>query len=347
MDVTRAGFLKGLLAAAAVPAVAEAAHAKPADGGAFRPDTVTDGPHPWTAAPPATPGPLRFVVVGDNTGLARPGVFAQAMKQVGWLEPDFVLSVGDLIEGYADDKAELDRQWDAIEHAIAGAGCPFLFTPGNHDMNSPASVAAWQERRGPAYYAFTYKRALFLVLSTEDPPTPMPPEMVKQFYQIVGQMQADPDKVEAFMRKRLEGAGNVHGGGEYGKDLDVANISDAQLAFVENTLKRHADIDWTFVTLHKPAWKMATPAFAKVQKMLGTRPYTVFAGHTHYFTHDTLDGHDFINMATAGGIVHELGSGTMDHAMLVTLTPNGPVYANTKLTGLMDVAGATGQIRAY
>ncbi len=345
MDVTREVFLKGLLAAAALPAVAEAATSGTSDQ-AFRPDVAPDGPHPWTGAPAATPGPLRFVVVGDNTGLARPGVFEQAMRQVSWLKPDFVLSVGDLIEGYIDDKAEIDRQWNAIEQSAALAGCPFLFAAGNHDLNSPASVEAWQRRRGAAYYAFTYKRALFLVLSTEDPPVSMPPKMVDQFYQIIAAMKKDPDQVEAFMRKRLEGDGNSQTG-DYAKDLNVANISDAQLAFVERALARHADVDWTFVILHKPAWKMATPAFATVQKMLGVRPYTVFAGHTHYFTHDTLDGRDFINMATTGGIVHELGAGNMDHAMLVTLTPNGPAYANTRLNGLMDVAGETGQTRAY
>jgi hypothetical protein len=345
MDVTRASFLKGLLAATALPAVAEAATTAP-DKTAFQPHIVSDGPHPWTAAPAATPGPLRFVVIGDNTGLARPGVFAQAMRQVSWLKPDFVLSVGDLIEGYIDDKAEIGRQWDAIEKDIDTAGCPFLFAQGNHDMNSPASVEVWQQRRGAAYYAFTYKRALFLVLSTEDPPVPMTGKMVEQFYQIIALMQKDPSQVEAFKRKRLEGGGNSQSG-EYAKDLNVANISDAQLAFIQDALTRHADVDWTFVILHKPAWKMATPAFAKVQKMLGTRPYTMFAGHTHYFTHDTLDGHDFINMATTGGIVHELGTGNMDHAMLVTLTPNGPAYANTRLNGLMDVAGITGQTLAY
>lgn len=346
MDVTRAGFLKGLLAAAALPAVAETATGKAVDKEAFRADTLSNGPHPWTAAPAATPGPLRFVVIGDNTGLARPGVFEQAMRQVRWLEPDFVLSVGDLIEGYIDDKAEIDRQWDAIEQAVSRAGCPFLFVPGNHDMNSPASVEAWRQRRGSAYYTFTYKRALFLVLSTEDPPVPMPDKMVDQFYQMVETMKKDPDQVEAFMRKRLAGGGNSQSG-EYAKGLNVANISNAQLAFVEGALARHADVDWTFVILHKPAWKMATPAFAKVQRMLGDRPYTVFAGHTHYFSHDRLDGRDFINMATTGGIVHELGKGNMDHAMLVTLMPTGPVYANTRLNGLMDVTGETGQSRAY
>ncbi len=99
--------------------------------------------------------------------------------------------------------------------------------------------------------------------------------------------------------------------------------------------------------MHKPAWKMASPAFAKIQAMLGGRNYTVFAGHTHYFTHDVLDGHDLINMATTGGIMQKQGPGTLDHTMLVTMGPNGPFYANTRLSGLMDVTGETGQTRIY
>jgi hypothetical protein len=33
--------------------------------------------------------------------------------------------------------------------------------------------------------------------------------------------------------------------------------------------------------------------------------------------------------------------------MLVTMGPNGPFYANTRLSGLMDIAGDTGQTRVY
>ncbi|HLG90440.1 MAG TPA: hypothetical protein VKZ79_25010 [Alphaproteobacteria bacterium] len=46
--------------------------------------------------------------------------------------------------------------------------------------------------------------------------------------------------------------------------------------------------------------------------MLGSRPYTVFAGRTHYFTHDLLDGRDYINMGMIGGIRHQMGPGAMD-----------------------------------
>ena len=39
-------------------------------------------------------------------------VFDQAMTQVSWLRPDFALSVGDVIEGYSDDRALIEKQWN-------------------------------------------------------------------------------------------------------------------------------------------------------------------------------------------------------------------------------------------
>ena len=117
------------------------------------------------------------------------------------------------------------------------------------------------------------------------------------------------------------------------RDLDTSRFSDEQLAFVRDTLARHANVRWMFVIMHKPAWKTPTPAFAKIQAMLGSRRYTVFAGHLHYFTHDFLDGRDYLNMGMTGGIRHQMGPGAMDHAMLVTLGPTGPLYANMRLNG--------------
>jgi hypothetical protein len=170
--------------------------------------------------------------------------------------------------------------------------------------------------------------------------------MAEQFYQMVTLMKQDPEKVEAIIAKALgdDASGQKQ---SYGKDLESARIGDAQLAWIKETLARHTHVQWTFVILHKPAWKMATPAFAKIQAMLGSRPYSVFAGHTHYFGHDQLDGRDHINLATTGGIKQRTGPGTMDHAILVTLEPDGPSYANTRLSGLMDVDAETGQKRLY
>jgi hypothetical protein len=347
MIVSRSTFLRGLIATTALPLSARAA-AGPDSGLQFQPDSGIDGAKPWTAMPKNGAAPLRFAVIGDNTGLARPGVFDQAMQQISWLRPDFILSVGDLIEGYTDDKALIASQWEAVERSVAKAGIPFIYTPGNHDMDNEETHAAWVSRRGPGYYAFRYKGALFLILNTEDPPTPMAPKLAKQLYGMVDLMAKDPDKADRVIVDYMSQAkgGNMTRISGYA-DADACNISDKQLAFVRDALARHPSPTWTFVVLHKPAWKMASPAFAKIQAMLGQRQYTVFAGHTHYFTHDVLDGHDLINMGTTGGIRQQDGPGTMDHTMLVTLTETGPAFANTRLNGLMNVAGETGQVRAY
>ena len=346
MLLSRSGFLRGLVASTALPLTARAT---PADiDGAFRPDGTIDGAKPWTGTPGTGAAPLRFAVIGDNTGLARPGVFDRAMTQIGWLKPDFILSVGDLIEGYIDDAEKVAAQWDAVERSVAKAGVPFVYTVGNHDLNNAVTQAAWAKRRGPGYYAFRYKGALFLILNTEDPLTPMGEKEARQMYEMVDLMAKDPDKADRIIVDYMNQAkgGNMTKSSGYA-DADKCNISDKQLAFVRDTLARHPNPAWTFVVLHKPAWKMASPAFARIQAMLGERSYTVFAGHTHYFTHDLLDGHHLINMGTTGGIRQQDGPGTMDHTMLVTLERDGPSFANTRLSGLMDVAGQTGQSHLY
>src|SRR6059058_5864803 len=44
------------------------------------------------------PSVFRFAIVTDRTGGARPGVFERAVEQLNWLQPEFVVSVGDLIQ---------------------------------------------------------------------------------------------------------------------------------------------------------------------------------------------------------------------------------------------------------
>jgi UDP-2,3-diacylglucosamine pyrophosphatase LpxH len=344
MIISRSGLLRGAFASAAL-APAAALAMTGAAGDAFQADIAPGGARPWTDVPRTDAGPLRFAVIGDHTGVGRPGVFDQAMVQLSWVRPDFVLSVGDLIEGYTEDRDKIARQWAAVETSVAKAGCPFIYTLGNHDVDNAETLDAWRERRGAEYYSFTYKGALFLVLNTEDPPTPMNAAMSGKLYEMVDLMRADPAKAERFMADYLATHADTRQG-EFNA-MEVVKFSNRQLGWIQATLARHSKPQWTFVVLHKPAWKMQSADFAKVQALLADRPYTVFAGHTHYFTHEVFDGHDYINMGTTGGIRQRNGPGTMDHTMIVTVGPQGPLYANTRFNGLMNVAGETGQTLAY
>ena len=48
------------------------------------------------------PDEFHFAVVSDRTGGHRARIFSQAVEQLNLLQPEFVITVGDLIEGYSD-----------------------------------------------------------------------------------------------------------------------------------------------------------------------------------------------------------------------------------------------------
>lgn len=315
-------------------------------GNSFRPvpGAAIGTATPWTAAPVAEPETLRFAVIGDRTGLARPGVFEQAMNQIGWMRPEFVINAGDLIEGYTDDKAEIAGEWDHIKQAVASLGVPFFYVPGNHDLGTDAELQVWRERHGSSYYAFEYKNVLFLCLDTEDPPMPMSPEMSKQFRGVLKALATDPVNTEKAINAQLAQVNKSRALETTG--VNGARFSDAQVDFARRTLAAHRNVRWTFVLMHKPAWTLNSAAFDKIEAMLADRKYTVIAGHNHYYRHEVRKGRDYFQMGTVGAISHQEGPGKMDHLAWVTVDKTGPHYALVRLTGLLDKNGETGQTLA-
>lgn len=124
---------------------------------------------PWTKAPDLEGDNLRFVVIGDLTGGEEPGVFAASIEKINQLAPDFVISVGDLIEGYTTDQASIDSYWESFGKNIAKLDAPFFYVAGNHDMSNKVLYDNWMNRFGYDYYTFTAGGALIMVLSTFEP----------------------------------------------------------------------------------------------------------------------------------------------------------------------------------
>src|SRR5262245_25054380 len=116
------------------------------------------------------PSIFRFAIVTDRTGGARAGVFERAIEQLNWLQPEFVVSVGDLIQGGNTDLDKINKQWQEFNGFIKRLEVPFFYVPGNHDISYPVMDKRWQELVGRRYYHFTYKGVLFLLLNTEDVP---------------------------------------------------------------------------------------------------------------------------------------------------------------------------------
>lgn len=111
---------------------------------------------------------FRFAIMGDRTGGMRPGIFAKAAEKVNLMQPEFVLSVGDLIDGYTTEPEVWNRQWEEFDAIIEGLDMRFYYVPGNHDISNDLLKDAWKKRHGNPYYTFVYKEVLFVALHTED-----------------------------------------------------------------------------------------------------------------------------------------------------------------------------------
>ncbi len=111
---------------------------------------------------------FQFAIVTDRTGGHRPGVFEDGVNKLNLLQPEFVMSVGDLIEGYTEDTIELVRQWNEFDGFVNKLDMPFFYVPGNHDITNQVMEDLYKERFGRTYYHFIYKDILFLCLNSED-----------------------------------------------------------------------------------------------------------------------------------------------------------------------------------
>jgi serine/threonine-protein phosphatase CPPED1 len=164
-----------LLAAAAVGALAAAvvfskklpADGKPATTSNFQ--IATAEKNPWThlKTAPAT-DQFQFVVVSDRTGGHRANVFSKAVHQINLLQPDFVMSVGDLIEGYTVKEEEYVKQWDEFDGYVRQLQMPFFYVPGNHDLANKTLLDYYGGRYGKSYFHFVYRDTLFLNINSED-----------------------------------------------------------------------------------------------------------------------------------------------------------------------------------
>ncbi len=130
---------------------------------------VADRAHPWTGLNFYNkPENFRFAIVSDLTGGYRPDVFEDAVEKLNLLKPEFVISIGDFIEGYTEDGTELNRQWNEFDNLVDKLQMPFFYIPGNHDISNEVMARKWRQRLGRTYYHFTYRDVLFLCLNTED-----------------------------------------------------------------------------------------------------------------------------------------------------------------------------------
>ena len=108
--------------------------------------------------------PVRFAIIGDRTGGHVPGVYGQIVTEIERLKPDFVMTVGDMIEGYADDTTRINAEWKEYFTLTEPLSVTIYYTPGNHDVWSDLSDSLYHKLVCETYYSFDYKNLHFIIL---------------------------------------------------------------------------------------------------------------------------------------------------------------------------------------
>lgn len=110
-----------------------------------------------------------FAVLGDRTQEHTPGVFKDIVMQINKLKPDIVLNVGDVIEGYSDDKKLLREQWKEYKAIHELVKAPYFYTTGNHDISpghDQVMLPLFKQYLGEPQYTFTHKNTYFVIFDS-------------------------------------------------------------------------------------------------------------------------------------------------------------------------------------
>ena len=267
---------------------------------------------------PAEDETFTFVVFGDRTGGPDEGiaVLAQAVEETNLLEPDLVMTVGDLIQGYNTTEPWM-AQMREYHETMSRLLCPWFPVAGNHDVywRGPDRPAEEHEARyemhfGPLWYAFDHKDCRFIVLYSDE---------------------ANPETGER----------------NFGKP-DCQKMSPEQFAWLESTLAGAKEKQHVFCFLHHPRWIGGGYGddWERVHALLAEagNVRAVFAGHVHYMRYDgPRDGIEYVTLATVGG--HQSGfvpsAGWLHQFHHVTVRPDGIALASLPVGTTMDVRDVT------
>jgi hypothetical protein len=287
------------------------------------------GPTPWLGDDfDASPERFSFAIISDLTGGEREGIFDIAVAQLNLLRPEFVISVGDLIEGETDQPPLLQQEWQVFDARAGRLRAPFFHVGGNHDLTGFPLRAVWEERFGQRYYWFRYGDALFLVMDSEDH---SPQKMAQMF-------EARSEAIRLFDAGRTEEA-------RLSKYMRMPErmtgwIGEEQVSYFLDVLEANEDVRWTFLFMHKPVWIRDDPKpFDALEAALQARPYTYFNGHYHSYSHAERYGRDYMTLGTTGGSQSATNDSAFDHITLVTVDDDGPSIATLRLDGILDKTG--------
>ena len=290
---------------------------------------LNERPTPWTHNRfDNAEDKFTFAIFSDLNGGEREKVFEVAVAQLSLLRPELILSVGDLIDGGTENRETLRQEWESFDVRASRAVAPVFKVGGNHDLTNLTMRDVWMERYGARYYHFIYKNVLFLALDSEDYFDDRMLEIYEaraEYIELRDSMEPEQVKEMKYMKMPERTTG------EMGKE---------QSDYFLKVIAEHPNVDWTFLFMHKPVWlKENDSEFAAIESSLSNRPYTLFNGHFHSYSHTIKTGRDYIMLGTPGGSQNAGNEMSFDHVMMVTMTKDGPTIGNLRLDGILDKTG--------
>ncbi|MEQ8425953.1 MAG: metallophosphoesterase [Cyclobacteriaceae bacterium] len=287
-----------------------------------------EGATPWSFEPTGrSDSSFTFAIITDLNGGEREGIFDVAVQQISLLQPEFILSVGDLVDG-SEDISEIKKQYGSFDERAAKAKAPVFHVGGNHDLTNNEMRDFWKERYGRLYYYFIYQNVLFLMLDTEDYDEAFRQKIHAAREEAIaildGDHPEDYPSTEYFnLPERVTG-----------------KIEEEQNAYFEKVIADHPNVKWTFVLMHKPVWQREGEGnLSRIEAALGSRDYTVINGHFHSYSYTQRNERDYIMLGTTGGSQNANDPNSFDHITLVSFDKNGPALANIRMDGLLDKTG--------
>ena len=145
-------------------------------------DEKPDAPPPVNAGTPsdvdlrapAVREGFSVLIYGDRTGGKPQGlkILERVVEVSNTLDPDFVMTVGDMINGY-NEPAQWKRQAAEYLDTVGKLKMPWYPVAGNHDVyggrqRPEGHLDLYQQTFGPLYYSFDYRFAHFIALFSDE-----------------------------------------------------------------------------------------------------------------------------------------------------------------------------------
>lgn len=287
---------------------------------ASAPKTVrTSRDAPLALSAPESEDVFHFAIYGDRTGGPASGVDAlrRAVVETNLIDPDLVMTVGDLVQGYNETPQWLEQMRE-YRSVMSDLKMPWYPVAGNHDVYWSGGAippghheANYEAHFGPLWYWFGHKNAAFIVLYSDE-----------------GDFESN--------RKGF-------------REPTLIRMSELQLSWLESALAETADYDHVFVFLHHPRWitdRYRDGNWESVHQLLAAsgNVSAVFAGHIHRQRYDgTRDGIAYFTLATIGGRMpmDVPGTGWLNHMLLVTVRPGQFEVATLPIGAVLDPKAMT------